>query len=106
MSANSSKPATPAGKISEQEKEFEKWRHTIGLFLGPAVALRIYLADMPSLSQKAHTLAAILGWTVIWWVCEPIPLAMSALFGSVLCVISGVADAKTVFAPYANPIIY
>jgi sodium-dependent dicarboxylate transporter 2/3/5 len=31
---------------------------------------------------------------------------MSALFSSVLCVVFGVADAKTVFAAYADPIIY
>ena len=62
--------------------------------------------DVTSLSQKAHILAAILSWTVIWWICEPIPLAMSALFSLVLCVVFGVADAKTVFAPYADPIIY
>ena len=31
---------------------------------------------------------------------------MSALFSSLLCVVFGVADAKTVFAPYADPIIY
>jgi sodium-dependent dicarboxylate transporter 2/3/5 len=92
--------------LSEKEEIFEKWRNTVGLFLGPLVALAVYLVDIPSLSQKAHILAAILSWTVVWWVCEPIPLAMSALFSSVLCVIFGVADAKIVFAPYADPIIY
>ena len=92
--------------LSEKEEAFEKWRNTIGLFLGPLVALAIYLTDMPSLSAKAHTLAAILSWIVVWWICEPIPLAMSALFSSVLCVVFGVADAKTVFAAYADPIIY
>jgi sodium-dependent dicarboxylate transporter 2/3/5 len=95
----------PKETLSEQEEIFEKWRNRIGLFLGPLVAVSIYVTDMPSLTPKAHLLAAILSWTVIWWICEPIPLAMSALFSSVLCVISGVADAKTVFAPYADPII-
>lgn len=92
--------------LSEKEKIFDKWRNTVGLFLGPFVALTVYLIDMPSLSQKAHILAAILSWTVVWWICEPIPLAMSALFSSVLCVVFGLADAKIVFAPYADPIIY
>jgi sodium-dependent dicarboxylate transporter 2/3/5 len=92
--------------LSEKEEAFERWRNTIGLFLGPLAALAVYLMDMPSLSPKAHTLAAILIWTVVWWICEPIPLAMSALFSSVLCVVFDVADAKTVFASYADPIIY
>jgi sodium-dependent dicarboxylate transporter 2/3/5 len=96
----------PKEAVSEQEEAFDRWRKGIGLFLGPLVALAVYSMDMPSLTPKAHTLAAILSWTVIWWVCEPIPLAMSALFSSMLCVVFGVADAKTVFAPYADPIIY
>lgn len=92
--------------VSEQEQTFDRWRNTIGLFLGPLVAIALYLVDMPSLSPKAHVLAAVLSWTVVWWVCEPIPLAMTALLSSVLCVIFGVSDARAVFAPYADPIIY
>ena len=92
--------------ISEQEQTFDRWRNTIGLFLGPLVALALYFMDMPSLSPKAHSLAAILSWTVVWWICEPIPLAMTALFSSVLCVVFGVGEVRAVFAPYADPIIY
>ena len=51
-------------------------------------------------------LAAILGWTVVWWICEPVPLCMTALASSVLCVVLGVEGAKKVFAPYSDPIIY
>ncbi|MFH0729029.1 MAG: DASS family sodium-coupled anion symporter [Pseudomonadota bacterium] len=92
--------------LSEQEEQFEKWRNTIGLFLGPLVAVIIYFMEMPQLSHQAHLLAAILGWTVVWWICEPIPLGMTALASSVLCVVFGVEAAKKVFAPYADPIIY
>jgi sodium-dependent dicarboxylate transporter 2/3/5 len=92
--------------LSEQEQTFDRWRNTIGLFLGPLVAVAVYAMDMPSLSPRAHVLAAILSWTVVWWVCEPIPLAMTALLSSVLCVVFGVSEAKAVFAPYADPIIY
>ena len=106
MTLNPQIAAETRGTLSEQEETFEKWRNTIGLFLGPLLALAVYLTDMPSLSPKAHTLAAILSWIVVWWICEPIPIPMSALLSSVLCVVFGVADAKTVFAPYADPIIY
>ncbi|NTV42479.1 MAG: anion transporter, partial [Syntrophobacteraceae bacterium] len=92
--------------LSPQEERFERWRNTIGLFLGPAVALMIYLLPMPSLSQEAHILAAIISWVGIWWITEPIPIPMSALMGAVLCVLFGIADAKKVFAPFADPIIY
>ena len=106
MAANSQDVAELKETLSEKEEIFQKWRNTIGLFVGPLVAIAIYLMDIPSLSPKAHILAAILIWVVVWWICEPIPLPMTALLSSVLCVIFGVADAKTVFAPYADPIIY
>ena len=92
--------------LSEGEEKFERWRNTVGLFLGPLVAIIVYMIDMPQLSHKAHVLAAILSMTVVWWICEPIPLAMSALVSSILCVVCGVGDVKKVFAPYADPIIY
>lgn len=92
--------------LSPAEERFERYRNTIGLFLGPLVALIIFLFPMPGLSEKAHALAAIIGWIVVWWVTEPIPIPISALFGAVLCVLFGVADAKKAFAPFADPTIY
>ncbi|MCU0574274.1 MAG: DASS family sodium-coupled anion symporter [Syntrophobacteraceae bacterium] len=93
-------------KLSPEEERFERWRNTIGLGLGPLVALMVYLMPMPSLSPEAHVLAAIISWVGIWWITEPIPIPMSALLGAVLCVVFGIADAKKVFAPFADPIIY
>ncbi len=81
-------------KLSEAEERFELWRNTIGLFLGPLIGIIIYLLPMPALSEKAHILAAILSWIVIWWICEPVPIPISALLGAVLCVVFGVAAAK------------
>lgn len=92
--------------LSPQEERFERWRNTVGLFLGPLVALTLYLSPMPSLSPQAHILAAVIAWVGIWWITEPIPIPMSALMGAVLCVLFGLADAKKVFAPFADPIIY
>ena len=91
--------------LSPQEERFERWRNTVGLFLGPATALMLYLTPMPSLTPQAHLLAAIIGWVGVWWITEPIPIPMSALLGAVLCVLFGLADAKKVFAPFADPII-
>ena len=92
--------------LTPAEERFERYRNTIGLFLGPLVALIIYWIPMPGLSPKAHTLASIIGWIVTWWVTEPIPIPMSALVGAVLCVVFDVADARKAFAPFADPTIY
>lgn len=70
--------------LTPAEEQFERWRNTIGLFIGPIVAVILYLIPMPSLSDKAHTLAAIIGWVVIWWVTKPIPIPITTLIGAVL----------------------
>ena len=46
--------------LSPQEERFELWRNTTGLFLGPLLALVVYLMPLPSLSPTAHLLAAII----------------------------------------------
>ncbi|MBP1716179.1 MAG: anion transporter [Deltaproteobacteria bacterium] len=92
--------------LTPAEERFERARNTIGLFLGPIIALIVYWIPMPGLSPKAHTLAAIIGWIVTWWVTEPIPIPMSALIGAVLCVLFDVTNARTAFAPFADPTIY
>lgn len=94
------------GVLTEAEKKFEGLRRNIGLFLGPLISLIIYLLPMPGLSSKAHILAAVIGWVVVWWITEPIPIPVTALLGASLCVVTGVTDAKTALAPFADPIIF
>jgi sodium-dependent dicarboxylate transporter 2/3/5 len=96
----------PKETLSAGETRFELCRNSIGLFLGPLAALIIYFMPMQALSPKAHNLAAILSWIVIWWISEPAPIPITALLGPVLCVVFGVAGAKVAFAPFADPIIY
>jgi len=92
--------------LSRAEERFERFRNTIGLFLGPLVAITLFLLPMPSLSEKAHRLAAIIGWAVTWWVTEPIPIPITALLGAVFCVVFGVTSAKMAFASFSDPIIF
>ncbi|MGB7294548.1 MAG: DASS family sodium-coupled anion symporter [Candidatus Aminicenantales bacterium] len=92
--------------LSEAERRFERFRRTAGLFLGPILGLLVYFLPMDGLSARAHVLAAVISWVVVWWVTEPVPIPVTSLFGAALCVVAGVADAKTVFTPFANPIIF
>ncbi|HSR12029.1 MAG TPA: DASS family sodium-coupled anion symporter [Thermodesulfobacteriota bacterium] len=92
--------------LSPAEERFERIRNTVGIFLGPLVALILYLTPMPSISPQAHTLAAIIVWIVIWWITEPVPIPISSLMGAVLCVLFGVADARKALAPFAEPTIF
>ncbi len=93
-------------QISPAEERFERARHTWGFFIGPVVFLTLLIIPMNNLSYSAHTLAAILGLVVSWWVTEPIPIPITALLGTSLCVILGVEGVKKVFAPFADPIVF
>lgn len=92
--------------FSEAEERFEFLRKSIGRFLGPIVGLILIFLPFPSLSLEAHLLAAILGWVVIYWMTEPIPIPITALLGPALCVVVGVAPSKEVLAPFAHPLIF
>ena len=92
--------------LSPAEERFENIRKTAGYFLGPAIALLLYILPMPSLSRDAHMLTVIIGWVVLWWITEPVPIPVTALFGAIMCVVLGVSNAKTVFAPFADPVIF
>ncbi len=95
-----------AAEISRLEEKIEFWRQRISFFLGPLLGLILWLIPMPALSAQAHTLAAVIGWVVVWWIGEPVPIPVSAIIGAVLCILAGVADAKTVMAPFAEPTIF
>lgn len=58
------------------------------------------------LSPEALTLSPILVVVVVLWVTEALPLAVTALLGAVACVVAGVAPAKEVFRPFADPLIF
>ena len=59
-----------------------------------------------SLTPSARTLAAILTWVVVYWITEPIPIPITALLGTALCVLMGLGSMKSVFSAYAHPIIF
>jgi sodium-dependent dicarboxylate transporter 2/3/5 len=92
--------------LTPQEERFERWRRSVGLILGPCTAVILFLLPMTSLSRPAHHLAAVIGWVVVWWITEPIPLSMTALLGAVLCVLFGVTNVKGAFAAFADPMIF
>jgi solute carrier family 13 (sodium-dependent dicarboxylate transporter), member 2/3/5 len=101
--ANADEPFT---EISPLEEKIEFWRQRVSLFLGPLLAFVLLLVPMPAISAQAHILAAIIGWVVVWWIGEPVPIPVSAILGAVLCILAGVGDAKTVLAPFAEPTIF
>jgi sodium-dependent dicarboxylate transporter 2/3/5 len=90
---------------SPAEELFNRRRRTYGLVGGPLVLLVLLLLPMP-LATGAHRLAAILAMMVVLWVTEALPLAVTALIGPVLAIVLQVGNARTVLAPFADPIIF
>lgn len=99
-------PGSDSAALEAFEVRFEERRRLAGWFLAPAVFILLLLLPMPGLTPEAHRLAAILGLTLVLWVCESIPLAVTALLAPLLCVVLGVATDKAVFAPFGSPIIF
>lgn len=96
----------PEEVISPQEARFDKWRARAGFLLAPIAFLLIFFNSFETLSAEAHNLAAIIAVVIILWICESLPMPVTALIGAALCVIFKVADARTVFAPFADPLMF
>jgi len=73
--------------------------------LAPIGALAIWFAPLP-LEPDAQHLAAIFVAVIILWVTEVVPIAVTALLVAPLMIMAGVTDAKTAFAPYADPLLF
>jgi sodium-dependent dicarboxylate transporter 2/3/5 len=58
------------------------------------------------LTPEAQRLAVIVAAVVVLWFTEALPLAVTSLLGAAACVVLGVAPAKEVFRPFADPLIF
>jgi sodium-dependent dicarboxylate transporter 2/3/5 len=96
----------PAAAAALFEDAFERRLKTSGLIGGPLAALVAYLFNPGDHPPEARRLLAVLALTICYWVTEAIPLPATALLASALCIVLGVAPAKAVLAPYADPVIF
>jgi sodium-dependent dicarboxylate transporter 2/3/5 len=97
----------PAETITAAEERFERWRKASGWLLGPLAFVAVFLLLRNSgLTPEGRRLSAILALTGILWVTEALPLPVTALVGAALAILLGVADARTVLAQFAHPIIF
>src|SRR5699024_12057753 len=81
-------------------------RHRVGLALGPALAVVLYLLLPDSLSADGRIAAAVAVLMATWWVTEAIPLPVTALLPIVLFPALDVAAIENVLPPYADDIIF
>ncbi len=98
--------ADSAEQAYSSDERFERLRTRIGLFVGPLLAVVVFLLPMPGLTPAAHTLAAVLSLVIIWWITEPVPIPVTGLIGLALCVLFGVESSRKVFAAFSDPVIF
>ncbi len=104
--------ASPESSSSESSRSLRWW----GLFSGPVLALLVYLVLPSTYRDHAGSLVPFTGagratlammvWMAAWWLTEAIDIPATALLPLVCFPLLGIADMKTVAAPYAHPLIY
>jgi sodium-dependent dicarboxylate transporter 2/3/5 len=92
--------------LEDTEARLERGLKTAGLLAGPLLAVLVYAWNPGEHTPEARRLLAILALTIAWWITEAIPLPATALVSSALVIATGVAPARQVLAPYADPIIF
>ena len=92
--------------MKQTNQSFDQTRRTIGALLGPLCAVVLWLLPIAGISEAAHHLLAIMALVAVWWITEPVPIAVTSLLGPTLCVLLGVAPMSDAFANFANPMIF
>jgi len=91
---------------SPAEELFNRRRRTAGLVLAPLAFAILLVVPLSGLTPQGHRMAAVLALVIILWVCESLPMAVTAVLGPLLAVILQVAPARAALAPFADPIIF
>ena len=84
-------------------------RAWIGRFLGPILAVALYLllpGEAAGLADAARATAAVGTLMAVWWITEALPLPVTALLPIALFPLAGVLPVGEATAPYASDIIF
>lgn len=98
--------------LSPAEERFERLRQTSGLILGPLAFVLVYVAPL-DLRPNQQALAAILAFTIVWWLTEAVPIPVTAVIALALCVLLSVvapteedATGDIVYGAFSSPTIF
>lgn len=76
------------------------------LLLGPAAWLAALLAGPAAFGPDQREVLGVGAWMILWWLTEPVPLAVTSLLPLVLLPLFGTLSMRDVSAPYANEMIF
>jgi len=96
------------GTLTPGEMAFERIRKRVGVVLAPLTFFAIYFGNFPGLrdNPKAHHLAAIMATTAVLWVCESLPMTVTALLAAVGCIAFRVGTPDEIFPQFATYITF
>ena len=80
-------------------------RARAGAVLAPVLFAAVWLSPLP-LTTEQHRLLAITVAVIVGWISEVLPIPVTALLIAPAMVAAGITDAKTAFAPYADPLLF
>ncbi|EWH01035.1 SLC13 family permease [Halomonas sp. BC04] len=94
--------------ISEARREaLKRLGLALSLLSGPLLALvMIGMAPPAGMPPAAWQVMALTFWMALWWVTEPVPIAVTALLPVAVLPLMGTSPMAEVAAPYANPLIF
>ncbi|AUX10052.1 sodium-dependent dicarboxylate transporter [Halalkaliarchaeum desulfuricum] len=78
----------------------------VGAVLGPLLFILVYLGNPFGIPPAANAVLAGTLWVVIWWVTEPVHLAVTSLVPIPVFSQTGVVEVDAVTAQYAHPIVF
>jgi len=101
-----SSPQSPVRETSEPAAA-PGLRQLCGWILGPgALILTLLLPPPPGLSPEGWRTAGAALLMAVFWICESVPIPVTALLPLILFPALGLGDIRETAAPFANPVIY
>jgi solute carrier family 13 (sodium-dependent dicarboxylate transporter), member 2/3/5 len=95
---------TPNEDMSEETSPLMQ---RVGLWLGPALALLVLVLPVPTgMSAEAWRVVALSAVMAVWWITEPVPMAITAFLPILFLPLAGIATLKEATSPFAEPIIF
>src|SRR3990167_5860445 len=86
--------------ISKTEERLERLRRRAGFYLAPLAFGIVFLLTRGRLTPDGCRLSAVLACVIVLWLTESIPLPVTAMLGTCLCIGLGILYARTKLPPF------